>query len=284
MFKKIYHFWLAPISSLRLHLFQRVFTFTFLLYMGAWFLHAPEWLTEKGYHLDRFTKDIFHPSPFPLLSSTAVIPFAILLFGATLLVIFDCFASFAIWVVLGCAIYVQNVDLISAYTLNKYYIVVFALLAVSPPRYPQHKYQSAWPVRTIQSTLLIQYFTAGTCKMLHGDWLQNPQVLWSQVQGHYATDLAAYLLRIIPKEAWSIMTYGSLILELVLPIAFLFKKTRKVAMSIGIVFHTLIALLMYQLIFFSLQMISFYLLFLTEEESQQLSQRLKIQFYPQANG
>ena len=50
-------------------------------------------------------------------------------------------------------------------------------------------FQSVWPVRVIQTSLLVQYFTAGWCKIFNGDWLQEPYAVWTQSQGVYMTDL-----------------------------------------------------------------------------------------------
>ncbi len=183
-----------------------------------------------------------------------------------------------VWIVLGCAAYVQLVDLPSAFTLNKFYIVGFAVIALAPsPRDlvaengAARRVQSAWPLRTLQATLLIQYFTAGTCKVFHGDWMSNPDVLWTQVQGVYCTDLAAWLLRNCSRSFWSVSMYGSLAFELFAPVLFCVKRLRWVGIVWGAAFQIGIALTMHELIYFSVQLMAFYVLFVDSNLLRRLS-------------
>ena len=57
--------------------------------------------------------------------------------------------------------------------------------------------QSAWPLRVLQATLLVGYATAGLCKVFHGNWLGDADILWTQVQGSYRTETAAWLLQFL---------------------------------------------------------------------------------------
>jgi len=128
--------------------------------------------------------------------------------------------------------------------------------------------------------VLVQYFGAGVCKV-HGDWLQvdgawalNPDVLWSQVQGIYCTEFGAWLLRTLPRGAWSVQQYLALAFELFGPFLFLFRRTRPIAMIWGIGFQTMIGLSMYKVGYFSAQILSFYVLFLQPGTLRQLGRRL----------
>ncbi|MDJ0729557.1 MAG: hypothetical protein QNJ33_06140 [Crocosphaera sp.] len=266
------NFWFEPIDVIKFDTFRRFFALTFLVYMAAWFRHPYEWLTSEGFHFTAETKQWFHINPFPLLPHWAVPLFALLVFCPTFVVIFSKRYRLAAVILLAVAIYIQNVDNVSSFTLNKFYIVFFALIAVSPQ--PQLislpdgsngvLRQSAWPVRVIQATTLIQYFTAGTCKVLHGNWLQYSDVLWTQVQGLYCTEIAAWLLRILPLEAWSIMMYGALIFELVFPLLFMVKRLRIFGWISTIGFLIIITLTMYQLFYFTFQLLSFLVVFADE--------------------
>ncbi|MCA9400883.1 MAG: HTTM domain-containing protein [Candidatus Omnitrophica bacterium] len=282
-FKKFHGFWFGGVLPQRLNLFERVFTFTFLLYMIERFRYAGEWLTDRGFHLTARTKSHFHVDPFPLMPEQWVPVFGVILFGSALSIMFQWQRRVMIWILFFCAVYVQNVDAVSAFTLNKYYIVVFLLLAISPrPQWITDakkdggSLQSVWVLRTLQATLLIAYFTAGTCKLMHGDWLHHTDTLWTQVQGIYRTDAAAWMLRALPKWTWAVQMYAALIFELTAPILFAFRKTRPVAFIWGIGFHLLIALTMHQLIYFSIQLMTFYILFLPEETITQLNAFFKI--------
>jgi hypothetical protein len=93
---------------------------------------------------------------------------------------------------------------------------------------------SVWPVRVLQATLLVMYFTAGTCKVLWGDWLRDSHVLYSQVQGPYRTEAAAWLLRHLPREAWNLMQSLSLSLELLAPVLFTVRRLRPMGFALGV--------------------------------------------------
>jgi len=184
-------------------------------------------------------------------------------------------------------VYVTAADAESAFTVNKLFIVGYLVLALAPAPVlveidgRRVWRQSAWPLRVLQSTLLIQYFTAGTCKIFHGDWLhlgfyhgdwkQNPDVLWSQVQGVYCTRLAAWMLRNLPRWVWSLQQDSALAFELLAPLLFIHRRLRGAGMVWGIGFHLMIGLTMYKVGLFSLQMVSMYSLFLSPELLHRLS-------------
>ncbi len=77
------------------------------------------------------------------------------------------------------------------------------------------------------------------------------------------TDAAAWALRTFPAPFWiPWLNIRSLRLRTLLSSAFLHEKNTLFAIAAGIIFHLGIALFMDKLIFFSLQMMSFYVLFL----------------------
>ncbi|MBZ0165159.1 MAG: HTTM domain-containing protein [Candidatus Omnitrophica bacterium] len=265
--------WYQPIHPGRLRRFEQAFVMSFLFYMTERFRYAAEWLTSEGFHLTAATKSWYQVTPFPLLPAWMVPVFALILFGSGIAVVVGWQRRLFTGVLLVCAVYVQSVDAISAFTLNKFYILVFAVLAAQPragmfqteagEKVPRH---SAWALRTLQATLLIQYFTAGTCKTMFGDWFVHTDVLWSHVQGVYRTEAAAWMLRVLPKWSWAVQMMMAMVFEFVGPFLFLFRRTQMVAIVWGILFHLLIALTMHQLIYFSLQMMTFYILFLPEDK------------------
>ena len=283
---KLLNAWFAPIDPIRLATFERLLSITFLLYMGERFKHAYEWLTERGYHTNELTKAWFQITSFPPLEAWMVPIFGVVLFGSTLALIVGWKSRWVVWVVLACAVYVQYVDPPSAYTLNKLYIVSYSVLALAPrPREysakrggVSAKRHSAWALRTLQMTIIVQYFTAGTCKVFHGDWVYKssgedivwfPSVdtLWTHIQGCYCTDIAAWMLRVIDNDAawgaaaWAMMLYSALVFELCAPLIFGIRKLRPLAYFWGFGFHMVIAITMHQLIYFSLQVVTFYVLF-----------------------
>jgi Vitamin K-dependent gamma-carboxylase len=124
----------------------------------------------------------------------------------------------------------------------------------------------AVPIRVIQATLILQYLAAGIAKAFRGDWLKYSDVLYTQVQGVYRTEIAAWMLRNLPVWAWTVMQWISLLFELEAVVLFTVRKLRWIAFTVGMGFHLMIALLMKDLIFFSLQMWSFYALWITADE------------------
>lgn len=272
MMERFYDLWYRPIHPGRLRRFEQAFVVSFLFYMTERFRYAAEWLTNEGFHLTAATKSWFHVTPFPLLPAAWVPAFGVILFGSGVAVLFGWQRRLCTCILFFCSVYVQNVDVISAFTLNKFYILVFAVLAAQP-RAQEFRTaagetvlrHSAWALRTLQATLLIQYFTAGTCKTIFGDWLVHTDVLWSHVQGVYRTEMAAWMLRVLPKWAWTLQMLAALVYEFVAPVLFLFRRTRPLAIVWGILFHLMIAATMHQLIYFSLQMMTFYVLFVPEK-------------------
>jgi hypothetical protein len=135
--------------------------------------------------------------------------------------------------------------------------------------------QNVWPVRVLQSTLLVFYFTSGWSKVVYGDWLTNARVLFSQVQGPFRTELAGRLLGILPLEAWTGIQVAAVAFELLAPLLFCFRLIRPVGLLYGVAFHLGIALLMHKLIYFSLQMLSFYALFLDASMLRKIPPRIR---------
>ena len=209
------------------------------------------------------------PDPWPLLAGWQVALFAVATFGAGALLIANVWRRLALIVLFLCALYAQRVDYMAAFTLSKLYVGIYALMALAPGMVRDaatgRPVQSAALLRVIQCTLILQYLAAGLAKA-EGDWFQYNDVLWSQVQGVYRTNAAAFALRHLPKWVWTAQQHVSLAFELTAPLMFTIRRLRPVALAVGIGFHLMIALMMKDLIFFILQMWAFYALFVTSGE------------------
>lgn len=268
--RRLAAFWLEPQNALRMRIFECLFTLTFLMWMGRCFLTWQEWLTPEGFHL---TKDelnsIGYPDPWPLLKPWQVPLFSLAIFGSGTLLMLNQWRRFALVMLFATALYAQRVDYMAAFTLNKLYVGVYALMALAPSMHQDantgRMMQSAALLRVIQATLILQYFAAGLAKA-DGDWLKYDDVLWSQVQGVYRTEFAAFALRHLPKWAWTFQQHLALGFELAAPLLFTIRRLRPAAFVFGIGFHLMIALMMKDLVFFSAQMWTFYALFLTSDE------------------
>ena len=164
----------------------------------------------------------------------------------------------ALVITLAAVLYVSLVDPISAFTLNRLYIFTLLVLIVAPAG----PTIAAWPMRMLQWTLLTHYFASGLCKSIHGDWLKHQDVLWMQIQGLYMTDTAAWLVRTLPTWAFPLQQHLALGFELLAPVLLGVRRLRPLGFVLGIGLHLVVAVTMYQLIYFSLQMIAFYTLFI----------------------
>jgi hypothetical protein len=273
-------FWFRPISEARLLLWQRAFALSFIIFVSQWSYYGAEWLTDTGYHISTAATDTVYPDPFPVLPSLLLVPFLVVMFGSATAVMLNWGGRVAKVVVFACAVYIQLADQISSFTLNKLYIFGFFLLLVAPKTHPDpapdgFAMQSAWPTRVIQATLLIQYGDAGICKIVHGDWLHVVDILYGHSVGVYRTEIAGWLMNHMPPLFWSASSLFAVGFELSAPIIFLVPRTRLLAILSGTAMHLVIAVLMKDLIFFSLQMISFYILFMSDETCERVETRIR---------
>lgn len=268
-------FWYAPVDPVRLDAFRQAFTYTLIFYTLAWAQHGGEWLTPVGYHPSS-AADAHHSAHVPLLTRAALLPFFVVYLGAMIAVIFGWARRLATCVVLAGLVYVTLADPVSAFTINRLYIFGFLVLALAPCPSGQSTQATipAWPIRVLQVSLLIHYLASGLCKALRGDWLTHSDVLWTQIQGIYATDAAAWLLRVLPGGAWSLLQHAALGFELLAPILFMSRRLRPAGFVLGVGLHLVVAVTMYQLLYFSLQMVSLYLVFVDPARLRRLLRRL----------
>ncbi len=279
-FKRWIAFAVGDVDGLPLRIFEILFTASYLVWIGRCLLTWQEWLTNSGFHLEaRELVKLGYPEPFELLTWPGVVCLTALICLSAVAHIFNHFRKLALVVLLGTALYVQGVDFMAAFTLNKLYVGVYGVLLIAPGyrRDPitQQLVVSALAPRIIQTTLILQYFAAGLAKAFRGDWLNYADVLYTQVQGVYRTDIAAWCLRHLPVWSWTVMQWISLLFELEAPVLFCVRRLRLLAILLGLGFHFLVAILMKDLIYFSLQMAAFYVLFVSGGEWRDLAKRSK---------
>lgn len=278
---------IAEVEALPLRVFECLFTVTFLIWMGRCFLTWEEWLTEAGFHLTKEElASMGYPEPWPLLEPWQVGVFGgLILLGGGLLLwpvgmgfgrtsqLAPLLRRTGLVLLFGTALYAQRVDYMAAFTLNKLYVGIYAVLMVAPgiwrDRESGRLMVSAAPLRVLQATLILQYFAAGLAKA-SADWLKGGDILWGQVQGVFRTDIAAWALRNLPMWTWSVQQHVSLAFELLAPVLFCVRRLRPIAFVVGIGFHLIIALMMKDLIIFSLEMWTFYALFVPAETWRRL--------------
>ena len=91
-----------------------------------------------------------------------------------------------------------------------------------------------------------------------------------QIRGLYMTDAAAWMVRTLPTWTFTVQQHIALGFELLAPVLLGVRRLRPLGFLIGVGMHLLVALTMYQLIYFSLQMIAFYAVFIDHGRAQQI--------------
>ena len=125
---------------------------------------------------------------------------------------------------------------------------------------------SGWIVRIIQLTLTIQYTASGFCKM-NGDWLSDStivrlNIVWTQSQGHYKNLISAWAVNDLPMPIWAMLAIITLVFETGAVVFFFWNRTRIWTVFAGLMMHIAIAILMKDLIYFSVQMMMAYVFFI----------------------
>jgi hypothetical protein len=255
---------LGPVDAIRLSAFRFAATIALLIYTLSWALEAREWLTPVGYHLSASASDGLQ-MPIPLLGPITLVVFMLVYVGSMVAISLGWQARACSLVVFVGLVYVTLADRLSSFSMNKLGVVAWSILVLAPwPRPAERELRSAWPLRILQATLLLQYFGAGICK-LRGGWLRNPDTLWLQAQDIYMTQLAAWMVRELPMWVWTAMQHGALAFELLAPLLLCVRRLRPLGFVWGLAMHLAIGLMMYRVGLFSLSVVAYYLLFVDEQ-------------------
>lgn len=264
-------FFLAPVSSVRIDLFRVMTGCVLWLYVVSRGMHAEEWLTPAGYHTAGKAAVAYTPF-LPLLpEGTAGIFITVFLFLIVLFIL-NWKIRWVSWAVLFLFTYVTYADELAFFSPNKLLIVSLLVICLTekgnhwtarPDR--TETTVSIWPVRILQITLITHFFMAGWTKIAFGDWLTNPYVVWTQMQGTYRTGLAAWMLNTLPPPFWPFLQYNALAFELLSPILFVLPGLRWIGIVWGSLFQIMIALTMHGLIYFNLIFFCFFAVFIDEK-------------------
>lgn len=196
------------IDALPLRVFEVLFTCAFLLRMGWLGLSWREWLTEEGFHLNAAElAAVGCPEPLPLLTGPGVAALAVVICLSAAGLMLNKARRLALLGIFGCALYTQGVDWMSASSISKLFVGVYGILLLTPG-YTRDAASgrlmvSAVPVRLVQGTLICQYLASGIAKGFSGDWLKYNDVVYTQMQGIFRTDFAAWCLRTLPLWSWT---------------------------------------------------------------------------------
>lgn len=273
---KFLDMWFGPYDIINVRVFETLFAITYVYWITHYFPTARAWLTEYGMHISVKNASWHYAIPPPLIPEEWLWPILGAWSVCAVLYILGFWRRVLVWVMFWSAVYFQAVDQPSAFTLSKLFIVYFFILGIQPT--PQRRPGAsddeplvipAWPARLIQLTLIIEYGTAGACKLLWGDWLAQPHALWTHSQGLYKNYVSAYLVNLLPYAFWVVFSMSAVFWELLAPVFFVWRKTRyTLAIGYGVCMHLGIAILMKDLIYFSVQMITFYMFWIRAEHTR----------------
>jgi hypothetical protein len=259
-------YWFSKKPAQPYSLFRFIHGITLAIFLIAWWQHAREWLTTDGFHLQGEGLPPLPPAFLPW--------FGILQFSAITLFIAGWKPRLSASLTWLCLVYVTIVDRATAYSINSIYLFTFAVLSVFPHSTANQQI-AITPIRLLQLAMVTIYFSSGWHKIVYGDWLSSPHVLETALKGIAMTDWASWALRTFPSMVWTIAQALVLMFELFSPVLFFSKRLWPLAIFAGCLFHLGIALFMKQFIYFSLQMMSFYILFVPYWSNKMISQDTK---------
>ena len=235
--------------------FVRALALAFLAYWLHLHQGLDDWLGSDGFHLPSSSAWIFRPlSPLP----------ALLLWWITFSGGFFLFCSryqaFGSILAGGGLFYATMCDPASIGALNMHFLFALAVVFWSTSlRQSSAASMMAWPAYLIRLYLVVVYFGSGWRKVIYGDWLSNPDALLHCMTGFYTTDLTRRLYPTLPSIGWTSLQYLTVTFELGAPLLLLYLPLRKWGAVLGCLLHVGIALLMKDLFYFSLQMLTFYI-------------------------
>lgn len=269
--------WFKPHDVRFIRAFEWLVCVAMLYYFGNHLQEGEWWLTEKGFHVSAAGTSSHYLTPPPLVPAEWLTPLSIAFYSLGGIYLLGYGRRVLNWVFFALCVYIQAVDQPSSFTINRMLIIYFLFLGLQPPaeEIDRRKMVSGWLIRIFQLTLVFQYFGAGICKWYGGNWMDNVggglfesmnYVIWSQSQGHYKNEISAWAINVWPPFLWGMFAWGALAVETFSPVLFFMKSkpVRHAALFAGFMMHMGIAILMKDLIYFSLQMVCSYVFFLPE--------------------
>jgi hypothetical protein len=169
----------------------------------------------------------------------------------------------------GLLAYLALADRLEAFTVNKLGTAVAVALFASPAgarfsvdawlrgkqkldtRLATHVHWGN--VRFFQVLLAFMYLASGLAKC-KGDWLSNPNAIWSHLHDSYQTAFTYFLATTVPAAGFTLFQYLTLVYELGAPVWFGVRRLRPAGLAFGLAMHAAIGLMFGPVIWFSLLM------------------------------
>ena len=271
----ILDWWFKPFSVQYIRIYEVLMCLTMVYYFGGYMTQMEWWVGDLGFHASAAATSSHYLPPPPRPTAEWFTPIVVTFYLLSGIYLLGYGRRILNWVFFVLAVYVQAMDQPSAFTINRMLIIYFFMLGVQPfaqtvtdAAGKSKEVVSGWIVRIIQLTLTIQYTASGFCKM-NGDWLHDNtivrlNIVWTQSQGHYKNLISAWAVNDLPMPIWAILAITTLVFETGAVVFFFWKRTRLWTVFIGLMMHIAIAILMKDLIYFSVQMMMAYIFFIPE--------------------
>jgi hypothetical protein len=256
---------MGPQPVERLALARVVVPFAVLGFLSSRLVHAADWLSPAGFHVPYLGgNDWRQPLYLPPIPAGVAWLVAALIAVAGICMAVGLYARPAAALFGALVAYVALADRLEAFTVTKLAPMLSLALCLAPcgVRYSVDAWrrrQSVRPdqipgpvIRFLQVFLVVMYSGAGLAK-LRGDWLAG-DVLWSHLHDSYQTSFAWMLARSVPRWAWQLLQYTTLVFEVGAPLWFALPWTRTPALIVGLGMHMMIGLMFGPVVWFALLM------------------------------
>ena len=275
MLDRVLDWWFKPFAVQYIRIYEVLMCLTMVYYFGGYMTQMEWWIGDMGFHPSAAATSSHYLPPPPRPSAEWFSPIVTTFYFLVGIYLIGYGRRILNWVFFALAVYVQAMDQPSAFTINRMLILYFFMLGLQPftktvtdVAGKSKEVVSGWIVRIIQLTLTIQYTASGFCKM-HGDWLDDStlvrlNIVWTQSQGHYKNLISAWAVNDLPMPIWGMLAVTTLVFETGAVVFFFWKRTRLWTVFLGLMMHVAIAILMKDLIYFSMQMMMAYVFFLPE--------------------
>ena len=243
----------APQPLVRLAFLRICLPPAILGFLSLRLAHAADWLSVDGFSVPRMAdgdwRQPLYLAPLQLWQAWALCGITVAAGAAFCLGLYTRLAG-ALFA--ACLIYLALADRLAAFTVSKLGAVLILSLVFTPcgetasldvlRRRSAPKPFCTWGnVRFFQVMLAIFYCLSGLAKV-RGDWLSEPNVLFSHLQDSYQTWAAYFLAGHVPLGVWHSLRWAVMGLEVGAPLWFALPWTRKPAVLAALGMHAFIGI------------------------------------------
>ncbi len=229
----------APSSGVGLAAFRIAFALFMLGYLGAMTPHVPLLFSSHGVYVPYLVPDLAPPPLGAWLLYLAML-------GATVSLLVGYRTTLSAWCL--CLLFAHHYFLQLAIKQSSFdrligiYLLILCFAGAGSTwsldaRAGRARPTSVWAERMIMFQTVALYFGAGFWKAVNPHW-HGGEMMWFTLQGMFATDVGFTIVRLgLPAWVWDAATIGIIVAEILLGLAFLFRRLRPSAIVAGTFFH-----------------------------------------------